>query len=141
MQMTPLCFYLFNHINLELILVAVWFKDNKLSINLAKTNYLLFTKSAADNYNITLNDYKLERKSNTTFLGIIIDDKLSWRNNINSLIVKLSRDVALLTVGSYSLPQSCLLTLYYAFFYSHFTYCIQIWSAACTTLCNPIRTL
>ena len=40
---------LFNHINQELILVTVWFYDNRLSINLAKTNYLLFTKSAADN--------------------------------------------------------------------------------------------
>ena len=94
-----------------------------------------------DNYNITLNDFKLERKSSTKFLGIIIDGKLSLRDHINCLVVKLSRDVALLSVGSYSLPQSCLLTLYYAFFYSHLTYCIQIWSAACTILCNPIRKL
>ena len=42
---------------------------------MAKTNYLLFTKSAADNYNITINDFKLERKSNTKYLGITIDDK------------------------------------------------------------------
>ena len=110
---------LFNHINQELIHVAVWFYDNRLSINLTKTNYLLFNKSAADNYKITFHDYKLERKSNTKFLVIIIDDKLLWRDHINSLVVKLSRDVASLTVGSYSLPQSCLLTLYYAFFYSH----------------------
>ena len=132
---------LFNHINQELILVAAWFYDNRLSINLVKTNYLLFAKSAADSYNITLNNYKLERKCNTKFLGIIIDDKLLRRDHINSLEVKLSCDVALLTVGSYSLLQSYLLTLYYAFFYSHLTYCIQIWSAACTTLCNLTRTL
>ena len=113
---------LFSHINQELIHIAAWLYDNRLSINLAKTNYLLFTKSAADNYNITLNDYILERKSNTKFLGIIIDDKLLWCDHINSLVVKLSHDVALLTLGSYSLPQSYLLTLYYAFFYSHSTY-------------------
>ena len=50
MQMIPLCLYistdnlntLFNHIDQELILVAAWFYDNRLSINSAKTNYLLF---------------------------------------------------------------------------------------------------
>ena len=58
---------LFNHINQELIHAAAWFCADRLSINLAKTHYLLFTKSAADNYNTTLNDYKLERKSTLNF--------------------------------------------------------------------------
>ncbi len=132
---------LFACINQELELVSNWFHDNRLSINLLKCNYLLFTNAYANNQVITLNNCQLERKSSTKFLGIIIDDKLSWHDHINSLIVKLSRDVALLRVASHCLPKSCLLTLYYAFFQSHLSYGVHIWSSACTTVCEPIRIL
>ncbi len=133
---------LFENMNHELLLISAWFYDNRLSINLSKTNYLLFTnKHIVNNRAIILNNNQIERKSNTKFLGVIIDDKLNWREHINNLIVKLSRDVALLKVASHCLPKSCLLTLYHAFFHSHLLYAILIWSSACTTYCEPIRVL
>jgi len=41
-------------------------------------------------------------------------------------------------MASIYLPRECLILLYYAFFYSHLTYCLEFWSASGTTLHNPI---
>ena len=108
---------LFAIINSELQLVYNWFYDNKLSINLVKTSYLLFTNSAHNaNHVVLLNDGSIEKQTKTKFLSVITDDKLTWRDHINCLLVKLSRDVALMKVASRYFSNSCLLTLYSAFF-------------------------
>ena len=134
---------LFINSNSILAKVAEWFACNRLSINYKKTDYLLFHISQIINTDLILklDNNILERKNDIKFLGLILDYKLSWSEHINLLYKKLSQDIALLKLASYSLPQESLLSLYYAFFYSHIIYGIEFWSASNVTSQVPIKLL
>ena len=66
-------------------------KANKLSVNASKTNFMILgtpkltsTKTHQD-FNITLNDTLLERAKFTKFLGVLIDECLTWKNHIDCI--------------------------------------------------------
>jgi len=70
--------------NTELHNLANWFIANKLTLNPAKCNYMLFgnkVKNLSDP-DIFLNGIKLKRTDSTKFLGVFIYDKLSWKIHI-----------------------------------------------------------
>jgi hypothetical protein len=88
---------------------------------------------------LILDSHILDRKNSVKFLGLLLDDVLSWSAHINQLFTKLSHDIALLRLAAFYLPQECLLSLYYALFYSHLTYGIEFWSSSGITLQTPIK--
>ena len=57
-----------------------WFNASKLSINANKTNYITFHKSRKNVYNnyLILNNSPLHCVANTKFLGVIVQENLSW---------------------------------------------------------------
>ena len=67
--------------------VIEWLIANKLIINLTKTHSMLFTLKRG-NYSLEMNigDKLIEEKSETTFLGIEIDNKLNWKAHIKTLM-------------------------------------------------------
>ena len=72
---------LYEVINLELLLD--WFKANKLTLNISKTNYMLFTnKNETHNFQIKMNNCSINKTSSVIFLGIHVDDKLSYTVHI-----------------------------------------------------------
>ena len=81
--MTQIAFYtgtdfnnICNVITLELEQLNVWFALNKLSLNVSKTNYIVFTnKILVGDAKIVINNYDVERVQVTKFLGVIIDEK------------------------------------------------------------------
>ena len=91
---------LINILNNELPKLSLWFQCNKLSLNIAKTNFIYFkhANSHLDDlpYNIMINDVPLERKKTTKFLGVIIDENLNWNNHIRHVTNCISRNVGIL---------------------------------------------
>ena len=73
---------LYNNMNDDLANIINWFKANMLSLNIAKTNYLLFPSSKFVNLGGNMKIYagadEIIRNECCTFLGILIDDKLGW---------------------------------------------------------------
>ena len=71
---------LFSAINMELEKISEWFKANKLSLNVKKTNYTLFHKSSSKDYlNLKLPELKtvnsvLKRQISVKFLGVMLDE-------------------------------------------------------------------
>ena len=78
------------------------------------------------NYCISHYGYIINRKDSLKVLGVIIDQRLSWLDHINDLVLKLSHDIALLNTASKLFPKPVLLSLYYTFFHSHLIYGIEI---------------
>ena len=70
---------IYNKINYDLAATADWFKANKLTLNISKTNYAIFSGSIdAHSMNLSLqigNEY-ISKVQHVKFLGIIIDEKL-----------------------------------------------------------------
>lgn len=77
---------LFDTVNQELKYIEEWFKANKLSLNINKTNYTLFSKpSKIDNLPLKLpclklNDINVKRTCKIKFLVVYLDETLSWRD-------------------------------------------------------------
>ena len=110
-----------NVINSDLKLVTDWLRAKKLSLNESKTKLLLFRP--INKLNLTLSNIKLNGPLQTlaksvTYLGIEIDETLSWNNQIEVLAQKLSRTNRILTKLRYYIPMETLISMYYSLFQS-----------------------
>ena len=87
-------------INKELEEVNNWFKANKLSVNASKTNCMVLgtphKTSKTNDVNIILDGVTLERVNTTKFLGVIIDDNLTWKHHIDGLTKTICRNCGVL---------------------------------------------
>jgi len=72
--------------------VNLWFKANFLSLNFDKTYYLQFqTNNYIDNtLDIKYLNKNIANQPYTKFLGVMVDDNLTWNNHINQSISKLN---------------------------------------------------
>ena len=85
---------LFLNTNLELKKISERFRANKLSLNEDKTTFILFHRiQDRDNLPLHLilkiNDYDIKRSSSIKFLGVLVDEHLSWTDHINILENKI----------------------------------------------------
>lgn len=117
-------------INEELCKISSWLKANKLSLNVKKTHYILFhRKKKSYPVKLIIDDENIEQVKHTKFLGVIIDDKLSWKKHISLVHGKLSKSIGMLIKARQMLNQKALITLYYSFIYPYLTYCNQVWGS------------
>ena len=108
-----------------------WVDHNGLALNLKKTKYMVFTRQRNfDEINFTLLNTKIERKSEARFLGVIVDDKLTWSKHITVLKSKLARYLGVMYQIKRSLPISARLQIYHSFVQAHLNYCSLIWGFA-----------
>ena len=68
--------------------------------------------------------------SETKFLGVIIDDKLSWKNHVSYLCKKLQKSMGILRKVKYLLKRLSLLTLYNSLVLLYMMYCCEVWGKA-----------
>ncbi len=115
-------------INKELRLLNVWFKVNKLSLNVKKTNFMVFSNENAVEYDkICINGMELERVCVTKFLGIMIDHRLTWTEQIKITRQKISKSLSILYKVKDILDTHSLLTLYNTLILPYLNYASEIW--------------
>ena len=104
-----------NTLSTELDKLNSWFAVNKLSLNVSKTNYMIFGNKKIDNdMNIRVgsNGISIDRVYNTTFLGVTIDDKLNWKEHIKMIQSTISKPTAIIYKASHVLTERALYILY-----------------------------
>ena len=74
----------------------------------------------------------INRLEATKFLGILIDDKLTWKHHISFLKSKLSKCCAVMYKTSFLIDRSGMCILYYSLFSPYIMYCAEIWGNAYT---------
>ena len=75
-----------NNIQFNINKLYDWLNVNKLSLNISKTNVLLFNirnKNRNINMDLNINNIKVKQVSEIQFLGVIIDCKLNWKLQLN----------------------------------------------------------
>ena len=93
---------LFLKANIELKKISEWFQANKLSLNEDKTRFTLFYKlQDRDNLPLQLpvlkiNNYEIKRWTSIKFLGVMVDEHLNWKDHINVIENKVSKNLGLL---------------------------------------------
>src|SRR5688572_15107072 len=124
---------LYQIVNAQLIHIADWFRANKLSLNLDKTNYILFRShrklSSINSYTLCIDGYPITQVTSSKFLGVILDQHLSWKDHIEAISSKIAKNVGILKRASNLLPPHVRLTLYYTLIYPYLTYCNIIWTS------------
>ena len=130
---------LFTDMNSDLQLLADWFYANKLSLNVGKTNYVLFSrKTVVTQLEITIGDINIERKPCMKFLGILVDEKLEWSEHITYCKTKLSSALYALNTSKRYLTSRHLIMLYNALVYPYLSYGVLLWGSTYQTYLNKI---
>jgi hypothetical protein len=70
----------------------------------------------------------ISNSTETKFLGLIIDETLSWNQHIDQIATKLCSACYVLRNLKHIVPQSTLRTIYYAYIHSILSYGIIFWS-------------
>ena len=81
-------------VNYDLKNLSNWLKTNKISLNVGKTDLVLFTSSKKQldcDLNIKLNGNRLFEIDSVRYLGIQNDKKLTWKQQINHVSLKLNK--------------------------------------------------
>ena len=106
-----------NTVNHELKKISDWLIANKLSLNMGKTNALLFKHKSEKNKNlldIKINNVQVQVKSHTKYLGVILDDKLTFKEHIDYMVSKLIKGKYIITKLRRCLPFEVLRNTYNA---------------------------
>ena len=124
---------LYIDMNLELNNVSNWIVANSLSLNVNKTVYILFSgrKPVENVPSLILFNSDILRKKDTRFLGLIIDEKLSWKAHALFIKGKISRMLGIVYKLNNCLTSSAIKTIYYSLIYPHLQYGIIFWGAVC----------
>ena len=130
--------------NKELKFLFDWLCANRLSLNVGKTEFVLFHPPRLKLENriiLKLNRTKIFASRKIKYLGLIIDDMLTWKAHVSELAKKLSRSVGMLYKIRENCPQSVLYSLYHSIFNSHLTYGLPVWGNADNIYLEKIRLL
>ena len=127
-------------LNNELSKVSSWLASNKLSLNVAKSNFLSFSFIKHTTIKLNINSIPLIEKQNTKYLGVIIDNKLDWKTHIQAVNTKLSKGIGLLSRIRHYVPKNVLKSLYYSFINPHIEYNLLNWSCTSKTNLECINT-
>jgi len=136
---------LFSISNRELHNINQWFICNKMYLNKDKTNFMLFKPTRIDNdkiklfnLNLSIEGFVIDRVYSTKYLGIIIDDMLTWKDHIKSLVSKLSSIIGIMYRRNYLLPPMCKRNVYFALAYSKLVYGIEVYANTCVSYLKPL---
>jgi hypothetical protein len=110
-----------------------WFQNNQITLNLDKTFFIHFINKKIGNSEIQI---KIETKNITTtneikFLGLIIDNKLSWKGHIEHITPKLNSACYCIRAVKPFVSYNTLKIIYYSYFHSIMAYGLPFWGS-CT---------
>ena len=131
-------------INKELKELRTWLIVNRLSLNIDKTNFVIFhpyNKPVKQNITLKLHKNAISEKDSVKYLGIMIDSTLTWQTHIDKISKKNSRAIGLLYKIRPFINIKIMKTLYYSFVYPHLLYAIEVWGSADITHLNSLITL
>ena len=106
--------YLMEVVNLELKKITRWFYTNKLSINVKKSNFIIFrptqNRQTLD-LAFNINNYSIDRVKEGTFLGVILDEHLTWKSHLHNVAQKASKAIGIIYKSSFCLNNSLIMFL------------------------------
>lgn len=125
--------------------IVDWFTANKLSVNVDKTCYTLFTPKGKPKTNfepnLIINGHKLNRTSCCKYLGVFIDQSLNFESHIENICKKITKFAGIFYKLRGVLPPHVMHKLYFAFVYPHLLFGIEVYGSACKTQLTKLHTL
>ena len=126
----------------ELQTISIWLKKNELSLNVKKTKAMLIgTLGRVRNrrLNLTMEGDQIEQVNEFKYLGVIIDQHLTWKGHIDMISSKISQTIGYIYRIKKFLPNSSLILLYNSLILSNFDYCCTIWGTSAECNINKLQ--
>jgi len=142
---------LFANANLEVNKLFNWFCANRLSLNPTKTKFIVIRTSNnppnKTEQKLFINGTPLAQigsnfsENSTKFLGLHIDEFLSWKNHLAQINKKIAYALFMIKQTKNFLPVNSLKTLYFALIHPHLTYGILAWGNASSPILYKTKML
>ena len=122
-----------------------WLISNKLTLNYKKTKYMIFqkkglSKQVLKKVNLNINKNNIKQVSIFKYLGVYLDNKLSWQDHIQSLQTKIAKFTGLVYKIRNFAPRKVLMMLYDALVGSYLRYGIRAWGSSSPHLKSTLQT-
>ena len=107
-----------------------WFLANKLSLSVSKTFHSVFSKSSTDSNSpiVQIPGNVIQQVEYTKYLGMLVDDKLTWKKHIEYVYKKILKFVSIFNKLRYKLSLKILKMLYFSFVYPHLLYGVELYA-------------
>ena len=131
-------------INKDLRHLHSWLIVNRLSLNIDKTNFVVFypyNKHIGKKITLKIQKKAIPENKAVKYLGLMIDSGLTWKTHIDKLAKKVSCAIGLMRKIRPYVTIEILKTLYYSLIYSHLSYAIEVWGSADQTHLNTLLIL
>ena len=128
----------------EINKISDWLNANILSINTTKTKCILFRsrkKKQKQNITITINDNVIKQVKKTTFLGVVIDECLTWKEHINLITKKMIKASSIISRIRHFTNLNALKLIYYSLVYPYLIYGNLIWGNTYKTRLQKIMNI
>ena len=128
-------------VNNELRKVIEWLNANRLSLNIDRTNFMIF-RPTGKNENcptIQINGSSIQEVDNAKFLGITIDNRLNWIENIKCISRKIAKGTGIIIKARKAFESETLLNLYNSLIFPHISYGIHVWGTAASVHLNRLH--
>ena len=109
----------------QLTAIYEWLCCHKLSLNVLKTQYMIFTprNKKVNDINLYINNVPIGRVYVTKYHGEQIDSQLNWKNHIEYTCKKLSKCTGILSQARWKLQKSSLISFHYSLL-SHISFIV-----------------
>ena len=122
-----------------------WFKANRLTLNSEKSNFIVFRSRKNKTKNlpeqIPFDKTCINRSESAKYLGVILDEHLTWNQQITEVCNKLKRYFKLFYCIRNLINKDQVKIIYYAFIYSRIKYGISIFGFTCNIRLERMQVL
>ena len=112
-----------------LLLFNIVINDLKLRLNVSKSKFMIFFKhpKVTPKLNISVNNNQIDQVDEFNFLGITIDQSVTWASHIRKISLKISRVIGISRKLKHTFPQYILRTIYNSLVHPHLIYGLNLW--------------
>ena len=141
-DMEELC----NDLQNELINISDWMRQNKMNLNTKKFEFIIIGHKRQltriqNPIRLDISGEELKRVHEVKYLGVSVDESLSWTTQYKKLKSKLKSGLSSIRKLKNILPQTKLDQVYRALLESHLRYCSEIWDSLSNTKLDHLQRL
>lgn len=135
---------IYTDIQYDLKIISIWLQSYKLSLNYEKSKFMFITKNQLnDNFLTTIkfNNREIKYSKTIKFLGLHLDENLSWKKHIEHLRKYIAPIIGILYKARNYIRLRHLKNIYFSLIYSKLQYLNPVWGTVSISTLKPLKTL
>ena len=128
----------------DLDMVSKWLRSHILTLNIDKSSFMFIANKNKNQHvlkNLVFNNQTLKNVNVIKYLGLYIDQCMTWENHINHIQNKIAPPIGILKRLSYTVPAYLLRSVYFSLIHSHLQYLVLAWYPTCEKYVKNLRIL